>query len=49
VGYALLLARTLRLDRDYPPQIAAYWERLEQRDGYRRARAAQGTDGDFAA
>lgn len=49
VGYALLLARTLRLDRDYPPQIAAYWERLELRDGYRRARAAQGTDGDFAA
>lgn len=49
IGYALLLARTLRLDSDYPPRIAAYWERLEQRDGYRRARVAQGNDGDFAA
>lgn len=44
VGYALLLARNLGLDADYPPRIAAYWDRLQARDGYRRARAAQKPD-----
>ncbi len=41
VGYALLLARTLRLDADFPPAITAYWQRLSARAGYQAARAAQ--------
>ena len=41
VGYALLLARSLGLDVDLPPAIAAYWERLSARPGYLRAREAQ--------
>ena len=41
VCYALLLARSLKLDVDYPPAITAYRERLQAREGYRRARMAQ--------
>lgn len=41
VGYALLLARTLKLDSDLPPAIADYWERLSTRPAYLRARQAQ--------
>lgn len=41
VGYALLLARNLQLDRDFEPLTAAYWQRLAARDAYRAARAAQ--------
>jgi glutathione S-transferase len=41
VGYALLLADHLRLAERFEPSVRAYWERLQQRDGYRRALAAQ--------
>lgn len=41
VGYALLLARTLKLDADFPPAIVSYWQRLTARDGYKAARATQ--------
>lgn len=41
VGYALLLARKLRLGDRFPPAIAEYWSRLESRDGFRRAKARQ--------
>ena len=41
VGYALLLAGKVGLDTSFTPEIAAYWRRLQQRDGYRRAQAAQ--------
>ncbi|MFW2852487.1 glutathione S-transferase family protein [Sphingomonas sp. TX0543] len=41
VGYALLLARTLKLDDDLQPAIAAYWERLSERPAYLRARQVQ--------
>ncbi|MEH2470526.1 glutathione S-transferase [Nitrobacteraceae bacterium AZCC 2161] len=37
VGYALLLAARLGLSAQYGPAVAAYWQRLQQRDGYRRA------------
>lgn len=37
VGYALLLASRLKLSKDFTPRVAAYWERLKARDGYRRA------------
>ena len=41
VGYALLLASHLALTERFPPNVAAYWARLQQRDGYARAMAAQ--------
>ncbi len=41
VGYALMLATRLKLNPQFPPAVAAYWARLQQRDGFRRALAAQ--------
>ena len=41
VAYALLLARSLGLDGDFPPAVAAYWARMQARDGFQRAKAAQ--------
>ncbi|RYF91342.1 MAG: glutathione S-transferase family protein [Caulobacteraceae bacterium] len=44
VGYALLLARSLKIDDKFPPAVAAYWERLRSREGFKRAKAAQKDD-----
>jgi glutathione S-transferase len=41
VGSALLTAHHLGLDNRFTPGIAAYWQRLSQRDGYLRAMQAQ--------
>ena len=41
VGYALMLAETLEIHVDFTPRVAAYWERLKARDGYRRSLVAQ--------
>jgi glutathione S-transferase len=41
IGYALMLGGFLDLVPRYPPAVAAYWQRLQQRDGFRRAIAAQ--------
>ena len=41
VGYALMLAVQLRLQAQLPAAVAAYWARLQQREGFRRALAAQ--------
>ncbi|WP_085809761.1 glutathione S-transferase family protein [Sphingomonas sp. TZW2008] len=41
VGYALLLAKSLKIDNGFPPATAAYWERLRAREGFARAKAAQ--------
>ena len=41
VGYALMLAGYLDLETSFPPAVAAYWQRLQQRDGFQRALAAQ--------
>lgn len=41
VGYALLLAKSLRIDNGFPPNVAAYWSRLTAREGFARAKAAQ--------
>lgn len=41
VGYALLLASHIGLDERFKPNVAAYWERLQQRDAFRRALAAE--------
>lgn len=41
VGYALLLAKSLKIDNGFPPAVAAYWKRLKRRDGFAKAKAAQ--------
>jgi glutathione S-transferase len=43
VGYALRLAEDIGLATDFDPNVAAYWQRLQQRDGYKRAVAAENT------
>ena len=44
VGYALLLAETLGLDARFSPAVADYWARLQAREGFARAKAAQASD-----
>jgi glutathione S-transferase len=46
VGYALLLASRIGLAPQFGPAVKAYWERLQQRDGYKRAVAAENAAGD---
>ncbi len=41
VGYALQLARRLRLAADWSPAVVEYWARLEAREAYRRALEAE--------
>lgn len=41
VGYALLVAQQLQLAERFTPSVAAYWQRLQHRDGYQRAMHAQ--------
>jgi glutathione S-transferase len=41
VGYALMFAEFLGLDKNFPEAVANYWQRLRTRDGFRRALAAQ--------
>lgn len=43
VGYALLLAKSLKIDAGFPSAVAAYWERLKARDAFGRAKAKQQT------
>ena len=41
VGYALLLAQHLGLHERFTPSVMAYWQRLQARDGFRRAMAVE--------
>lgn len=41
VGYALMLADYIGLAPQFSPQTAAYWQRLQERDGFQRALEAQ--------
>ena len=41
VGYALMLAQHIGLADRFTPAVASYWQRLEQREGFRRALRAQ--------
>ena len=41
IGYALRLAESIGLAKDFTPNVAAYWARLQARDGYKRAREAE--------
>jgi glutathione S-transferase len=41
VGYALRLADSIALSKDFGANVTAYWQRLRERHGYRRAIAAE--------
>jgi glutathione S-transferase len=41
IGYALRLAENIGLSKDFGPNVAAYWQRLQARDGYNRAVSAE--------
>src|ERR1700759_2920494 len=41
IGYAGWLASIFVRARDFGPNVAAYWARLQQRDGFKRAVAAE--------
>lgn len=41
VGYALLLAQRIGLSKDFGQGVAAYWQRLQARNGFRRAVEAE--------
>jgi glutathione S-transferase len=41
IGYALRLAENIGLAKDFGPNVAAYWQRLQSRDGYKRAVASE--------
>ena len=45
LGYAVMLALSIGLDEQVTPGMVAYLERLSQREGFRRAKAAQGGGG----
>ena len=38
---ASLKAENIGLSKDFGPNVAAYWQRLQARDGYRKAVAAE--------
>jgi len=46
VGYALLVADRIGLAKGFGPAVAAYWQRLQQRDGFRRAIKAEADAGE---
>jgi glutathione S-transferase len=46
VGYALLLAQSIGLSGDFGPAVAAYWQRLQARDAFRRAVEAENLAGE---
>src|SRR5271156_6813612 len=41
IGYALRLADNIGLAKDFGPNVAAYWARLQRRDGFKSAVAAE--------
>jgi glutathione S-transferase len=42
LGYAVMLAQSIGLEEQVPPGMAAYFDRLSKREGFKRAKAAQG-------
>jgi glutathione S-transferase len=44
VGFALMLAEFIGLDAKFSPAVADYWQRLKERDGFRRAITRQDAD-----
>ena len=43
----LRLAENIGLAKDFGPNVAAYWQRLQARDGYQRAVAAEISAGEL--
>ncbi|MCE8022863.1 glutathione S-transferase family protein [Billgrantia aerodenitrificans] len=41
VGYALLLASYIGLDERFKPAVADYWQRLQEREAFQRAKAVE--------
>jgi glutathione S-transferase len=41
VGYALLIAQRIGLAASFGPGVAGYWQRLQSREGFRKAVAAE--------
>jgi glutathione S-transferase len=41
VGYALMLADHIGLSQKFSDRVATYWQKLRERQGFRRALAAQ--------
>ena len=41
LAYALILAETLGMADRFPPKLVPYWQAMQARDGFRRAKAAQ--------
>jgi glutathione S-transferase len=41
VGYALLIAQRINLSASFGPAVAGYWQRLQGREGFRKAVAAE--------
>lgn len=46
IGYALRLADNIGLAGNFGPNVAAYWQRLQARDGFKQAVAAETLAGD---
>lgn len=46
VGYALMFAQSTGLSEQFTPAVANYWKRLQTRDGFKRAIAAQDRAGE---
>jgi glutathione S-transferase len=46
IGYALRLAGNIGLAKDFGPNVTDYWRRLQARDGYKRALAAETVAGE---
>ena len=46
VGYALRLAENIGLAKDFGPNVSAYWQLLQVRDGFRRAVEAENLAGE---
>jgi glutathione S-transferase len=46
IGYALRLAENIGLAKDFGPNVATYWQRLQTRDGYKRAVVAENQAGE---
>jgi len=41
VGYALLLAESLKMGDQFPERVSAYWDTLQSLESFQRAKAAQ--------
>lgn len=41
VAYALMLAENLNMENEFGPNTRAYWERVQQRDAFKRALESQ--------